>query len=412
MEILIAAGHVPTPSARHAAAKTSFYLCEYFARKHRLHLLTFATREGLVGFRDEDLSLFASWKIIPVRNRDRLRGVLTAMGLPLAIAARNSPKYKTELYKVIAGQHFDVVLLDHTAMFQYADDLLGTMVVGGNAHDIVTQNWARRAASSGNFVAKRLLRAEANRMCKWERKIFGKLDFVLVPSEKDRDLLLNLQPKATTIVIDPWVTPTGGNDAIAVESGALLYWGAMNRPENVDAARWAAKEILPRIRRCVPSAKLYIAGNQGEALADEFSGRDDIVITGFVKDVAGLMARMNVALLPLRQGAGIKLKTLECMTAGLPVVTTPVGEEGIGGTCGVHYFVSENAERLAADAVRLLLNPPEARKMGECARRFMEQRQDFTGRLAEVERFLEARVAQANTQRGRDRELSGNTVRS
>ena len=395
MEILIAASHVPASNGRHAGAKTSFYLCEYFARKHRLHLLTFATEEGLEGFQLEDMSQFASWKIIPVTNRDRLWGALTAPSLPLAIAARNLRRYRKVLRKLIAEHGFDVVLLDHTAMFQYAADLTGTMVVGGNAHDIVTQNWTRRAVAAKNPIARLLLNNEANRMRNWEKEAFSRLDFILVPSDKDRNFLLELQPKATAITIDPWVSSTVGGDTTNFEPGTLLYWGAMNRAENVDAALWAANEILPKIRQAVPTAKLYIAGSHSEELAKEFSGKDNIVVTGFVKDIAALMARMDIALLPLRQGAGIKVKTLECMTSGLPVVTTPVGEEGVGGTPGVHYLVAENADELAAHTIRLLLNPSTARKMGRFAQQFMEQRQNFAGRLAEVERFLEERVAQS-----------------
>ena len=76
----------------------------------------------------------------------------------------------------------------------------------------------------------------------------------------------------------------------------------------MDAARWAATEILPRIRQLVPSAKLYIAGNHGEVLANEFAGRDDIVITGFVEDVPGLMARMNLPFSPCARELGSRSK--------------------------------------------------------------------------------------------------------
>lgn len=393
MKILVAAGHVPSPSVRHAAAKTSYYLCRYLAERHQLHLLAFATREGLVGFGEQDMAIFRSWRILPVKNGDRFWGALTAPGLPLAIAARNSHTYRQELNSLLAEQAFDVILLDHTAMFQYSPSGPRSIIAVGNAHDIVSQNWSRRVTVSRNALARTLLRVEAGRMRSWEQNAFATLDAVLVPSEKDRKLLLEMQPKATVLVIDPWVSAGHATNNPNPEPGALLYWGAMNRTENIDAARWAATEILPRIRKAVPQAKLYIAGNHGEALAKEFAERTDIRITGFVEDVQSLMTRMSVALLPLRQGAGIKVKTLECMAAGLPVVTTPVGEEGVGGTDGVHYLVAESAEDLAAHAVRLLLQPEDARKMGESAKQFLVARQDFSGKLAAVEQFIEKQIA-------------------
>lgn len=393
MKILVAAGHVPSPSVRHAGGKFSYHLCRYLAERHELHLLAFATREGLVGFCAQDMAIFRSWRMIPVKNSDRLWGALTAPSLPLAIAARNSHTYRHELHSLLAGQAFDVVLLDHTAMFQYSPKTPKSIIAVGNAHDIVTQNWSRRVTMARNPLVRKLLRVEAGRMRSWERNAFATLDVVLVPSEKDRKLLLEMQPKATVLVIDPWVSADHDTNRSDPEPGTLLYWGAMNRAENIDAARWAATEILPRIRKSVPHAKLYIAGNHGEVLAREFTERTDIRITGFVDDVQSLMARMSIALLPLRQGAGIKVKTLECMSAALPVVTTPVGEEGVGGTDGVHYLVAESAEELAAHAVRLLLHPEVARKMGESGKQFLLARQDFSGKLAAVERFIEKRIA-------------------
>lgn len=395
MKVLVAAGHVPSPSVRHAAAKTSYHLCRYLAERHELHLLAFATSEGLIGFCANDMAIFRSWQIVLVGNLGRLRGALATPWLPLAIASRNSHGYRRALRRLLQEHDFDVVLLDHTAMFQYAHNLPKGLVVVGNAHDIVTQNWSRRVVAARSPLVRILLSFEANRMRSWEQDAFARLDCVLVPSEKDQKLLLEMQHRATALVIDPWVSGDGEGGRLECEPGALLYWGAMNRTENIDAARWAAVEILPRIRQVVPNAKLYIAGNHGEVLAKEFRERSDVRITGFVDDVQSLMARMSVALLPLRQGAGIKVKTLECMSAGLPVVTTSVGEEGVGGTHGVHYQVAESAEQLAAYTIRLLQYPAEASLMGQRAAEFIRHRQDFSGRMAEVERFIKERVQKA-----------------
>ncbi len=392
MKILVAAGHVPSPSVRHAAAKTSFHVCKFLAERNELHLLAFSTREGLAGFHKDDLEIFRSWKMIPIDNRDRLLGALSAPTLPLAIAARNSRRYRNDLHHLLGDLDFDSVVLDHTAMFQYARCLPKSLVTVGNAHDIVTQNWSRRMETARTRLARILLRIEADRMRSWEQQAFEKLDCVLVPSEKDKKLLLDMQPHATALVIDPWVSGAGEGVRLEPEPGALLYWGAMNRAENIDAARWAAIEVLPKIRHAVPHAKLYIAGNHGEVLAKEFSDRTDIRITGFVEDIQSLMERMSVALLPLRQGAGIKVKTLECMAAGLPVVTTSVGEEGVGGIHGVHYQVAEGADQLAAYTIQLLQDQVEARRMGQRAAEFIRQRQNFAGRMAQVERFVERRV--------------------
>ena len=93
---------------------------------------------------------------------------------------------------------------------------------------------------------------------------------------------------------------------------------------------------------------------------------------------------------PLRQGAGIKIKTLECMAAGVAVVTTPVGAEGIAATHGVHFLIGETAQELTSYAARLLRWPEEARQMGERARDWFASEYDFDGPMAAFEHFLVA----------------------
>jgi glycosyltransferase involved in cell wall biosynthesis len=398
MEILFAAGHLPAAQGRQAGARVSYYLSEYLARKHRVHMLAFASTDEMTHFNEQDMSQYASWKIETVTSKSRILGVLQAPQLPLAISARQSKSYHNEFNKVLASQRIDVVIFDHTAMFQYVKDLPYPCVSAGLALDVLTQSWERRVTTTNNPFKRQILNIETGRMRTWEKAIFSRLDLVLVLSEKDKTLVKTMQPQANVMVIDPWITTFNDNVGIAREPGALIFWGAMNRKENIDAAHRAADSILPRIRESVPYAKLYLAGSHSEALASEYAGRSDIVVTGFVQDVASLMARMEVALLPLSRGAGIKIKTLECMEAGLPVVTTSVGEEGVGGTRGVHYLVTESDESLAADAISLLRDSKTARTIGDAARKFMSGRYKFYEHLAEVERCLEDHVEKSYEQ--------------
>jgi polysaccharide biosynthesis protein PslH len=394
MDILIAAGHLPSPGGPQAGHKCSYFAYEYLARRHRLHLIAFANKNEVAGLGRAKLEIFASHELLPVNRRVRLMGALTAPTLPLAIAARHSGSFRTRLEQAVRVRKPDLVIFDHTAMFQFVESAPATVVTAGIAHDVYTQVWDRKAAQARNPVLKPLLRAESRRMQSWETSAFRNLDLVIAFNEKDKHLIETLEPAATTIAVDPWMSLPISKAGSTREPGALIFWGAMDRLENVDAARWAAKELLPAIRQSVPHAKLYIAGNRGEHLAQEFAGREEIVVTGFVDDVGELMSRMEIALLPLRLGAGIKIKTLECMAAGLPVVTTSVGAEGVGGTGGRDYFVAEKADEIVQHTLSLLHNPPAAREMGARAIEFIAKRWDFEGRMHSLEAFLTQRVVE------------------
>jgi polysaccharide biosynthesis protein PslH len=394
MEVIFAAAHLPGSQGRQAGQKVSYHICEYLAKRHRIHLLPFVPESDLAGFTREELGIFASYDLVPLNNSVRLAGVLSAPHMPLAIAARHSASYRRKLRKLVRETRADVVIFDHTAMFQYAADIAAEALCMGIAHDICTQGWRRKIMGVRHRFAQFMLGIEAGRMERWERLVSAQLDFVVTLSDKDKRFIEELQPKVKAIVIDAWFSPPASEAAAQREPGAMIFFGAMDRAENVDAARWAANELLPKIRRSAPHARLYIAGNRGEQIASEFVGRDDIVITGFVQDVGALMSRMELALLPLRLGAGIKIKTLECMAAGLPVVTTSVGEEGIGGTHAVHYCVAETADDLARHAIHLLESPSEAQEMGSRAKEFVTKNRRFSERMQSLEDALVDAVAQ------------------
>lgn len=394
MEIVFAAGHLPMSRGRQAGFKTSYFMCEYLGRRHRVHLLALAPISELAFLDTQDMGIFVSWQTMPVTNRVRLLGILSSLTLPLAIGARHSLAFRRKLRSLSRDCHPDVVIFDHTALFQYVADVPSPALKVGSAHDIYTQMWRRKASRAGNPVLSLLLGMEASRMERWEKNACTLLDLVVTHSDKDKQLLESLEPTARVMAIDPWSDPLNCHADAAREHGSIIFWGAMDRPENSDAVRWIVKEILPAIRRDVPRAKLYIAGSKGERLAPEFGSRADIVITGFVEDIGSLMARMEIALLPLRLGAGIKVKTMECMAAGLPIVTTSVGAEGIGGLNGTHYLVAEDADTIAQHAVRLLRNTAAAREMGGRAAEFIAQTRDFTARMKRIEDALTRAVAE------------------
>jgi glycosyltransferase involved in cell wall biosynthesis len=111
------------------------------------------------------------------------------------------------------------------------------------------------------------------------------------------------------------------------------------------------------VRERVPDFKFYVAGSRSEEVASITDGVPNVTRTGFVDDIGGFLSEMQVALLPIRQGAGVKVKTLECMAAGVAVVTTAVGAEGIPATHGVHFLIGETQEDLAKLTIQLLLRP-------------------------------------------------------
>lgn len=391
MKILVLSGHSPSPRARQAGQKTSYYICEFLARKHEVHLLSFITEDEAQSFRPEDMEIFRSCDFVPVTNWTRLYGVLAAPRSPLSVAARFAQDFRRKLKRLLKNGSYDVAILDHTAMWQYRDMLDSVPLVGGSAHDVLSQLWSRRAATAGRSVLRWLSKIEHERVQNWERIALRKLDFVSPHSEKDGRLLCALEPAVLQCPIQPWHTPAPPPNSTATtrEPLSVVFWGAMNRSENVDAIRFALSEIIPRIRAQVPESCFFVAGSHSDSLHElKVSRPVNVVATGYVEDIYGFLSRMQVALLPLRLGAGIKVKTLECMAAGVAVVTTPIGIEGVGGVHGKHYMLGESPDELASHVVRLLTSPAECEALGVRARELVCSEHQFAASMEKFCSFL------------------------
>ena len=394
MEILFLSAHLPSPHARQAGQKISYYLCQYLAARHTLHLLSFANVAETEGCKDEDWHIFASHTLVPITMARRLLGIVLEPGLPLSVAARSQPNFCRAIRSILKSNQFDVVILDHMAMWQYAEFVTSGSLRAGIAHDVLSELWARKGENRGirGFGARR----EARRLQNWERNVSRKLDLICSFSDKDSQQLANRAEQVPRCVLQPWFAqPSGESLSAAVrQPNSIVFSGAFDRRENVDAVAFAMDEILPRVAAAVPQYSFHLAGGAIGRLS-RLAARDSRTrLAGYVSDLPDFLNRMQIALLPLREGAGIKIKVLECMAAGVAVVTTPVGAEGIPGHDGVHFLVGRTAEELARHTILLFRDPTLCTRIGKCAREFIRDNYDFERSARDFEWTLMQRLSQ------------------
>jgi glycosyltransferase involved in cell wall biosynthesis len=173
-------------------------------------------------------------------------------------------------------------------------------------------------------------------------------DQTWVVSTDEAALLESLVPGVDVRVI-PTIQGSQPTTPTFDERRDLLFVGNFNHPPNQDAMRWSAAEVLPAIRRRLPDVRLHVAGG---ALPDSVRDQldDGFVVHGWAPDLSELYGSARLAFVPLRYGAGVKTKVTEAFGRGVPVVTTPVGVEGMPPELQALATVGTTAEELA-DAV-------------------------------------------------------------
>ncbi len=220
--------------------------------------------------------------------------------------------------------------------------------------------------------------AESKRLKRVEDRIFARVDHVMTPSADEATVIRADVPAAKVHVIPPYLVPAtplaqAGPDFAGRD--ALIFVGGYNHAPNVDAAVWLVRDIMPLVWAALPDVPLLLVGNAPPLAVLDLAGRR-VTVTGFVPDVAPLYARSRLSVSPLRYGAGVKGKIVASLQEGVPVITTPVGNEGLGLIHGTEAWVAETAADLAAGVIALYREPARCATMAQAAQAVL--RRDFS----------------------------------
>ncbi len=289
-------------------------------------------------------------------------------------------QYQTpELHALIAREHFDVLQVEETLLTPYAASLpvgsdTRTVLALHNIHFVQARRIAEIEATQGARVWRNF---NALMMRRYEPSIAARFDRVVAVSEVDRATLQGVAPDLTidvlpngvdTQVLQPLADPPARR--------ALVFVGTLNYRPCADAVLWLADAILPILRRRYPELDLWIVGKEPPAAVEALAS-EGVFVTGRVEDVTPYYERATLAVVPLRAGGGSRLKILEAMALGRPVVSTRVGAEGIDVTDGHDILLADDADAFAAAISRLLEERDLWRSIVSNARRFVEERHDW-----------------------------------
>jgi glycosyltransferase involved in cell wall biosynthesis len=174
------------------------------------------------------------------------------------------------------------------------------------------------------------------------------------------------------------------------EAGAMLFLGSFRHTPNQAALNWFAQEVLPRVLSRRPDARLVVVGSDPpprHALPDTAG----IELRGFVEDVREPLGRYAVFVCPILSGSGVRVKLLEAFAAGIPVVSTRLGAEGLGSQDGEFCALADEPAGFADKILELFEQPEQARAMAERSRREVVENWDaavLTRRLVESYRAV------------------------
>jgi len=197
---------------------------------------------------------------------------------------------------------------------------------------------------------------------------------------------------ARRVAVFPVGVDTESRTPPASEPGGqgILFVGSFVHTPNVDGILWFARNVFPRILRVHPAATLTIVGpDPPQPIRELGTAAGSIRVTGWVDELAPCYWGSRVVVAPLRFGSGIKMKVLEAMAFGRPVVTTSIGAEGLEVSPGENIFVQDTEDGFAEAVSVLLGHPEQARAVGMSARDLVKRRYSRDAARAQILQIYE-----------------------
>jgi sugar transferase (PEP-CTERM/EpsH1 system associated) len=293
---------------------------------------------------------------------------------PVGVAGDYSPPLAERIRACLARERYDLLVCD----FVQPSINLGEGVdcpVLLFQHNVESMIFERHARTATNALQRWFWRSQRRKMERFEREACQRFAGVVAVSEADRALFAERFAARRTFAIPTAVDAEYFRPgARPVVDGRLVFTGSMDWLPNEDAVLFFADEILPRITARVPGATLAVVGRSpSPRLRRRLGMRSEISITGRVDDIRPHLAHAAVYVIPLRIGGGTRIKAYEAMAMAKPVVSTPVGVEGLPVRDGEHLVLAERAEDFAAAVADLLQEPDRRRRLGQAARCFVQE---------------------------------------
>jgi len=303
------------------------------------------------------------------------RNLLSA--LPYSVTSHQSPAMREAANRVAREQAIDLWQFEWSP---YVDALDASIMAPRLviAHNVDTLIWQRYYENETRFLHRRFLKSQWRKFEAFEKRAFARADRVVAVSEEDARLIRTQFGQPATDVVDNGID----REFFASVEGphdphTILFLGALDWRPNLDAVELLLSKIFPEVRRQEPNAKLVIVGRNPSAGLIAKAESMGVELHANVPDVRPFLGQAGVMTVPLRIGGGSRLKILEALASGLPVVSTRVGAEGLHLTPGEH-FVEADENAMASALVDAIRRPVIVRQQADAARKLVAQQYDWS----------------------------------
>jgi glycosyltransferase involved in cell wall biosynthesis len=362
----------------------SYNLVKLLAQKHDIIYLAYAKLPEDAA-KIEELSSFC-YRVIPVPDlrteKWKLRYYLDVCknifsNKPFSTVYHITDYYKDILDETIKNENPDIVHCEWSNLAPFLENITDRPTVI-SAHNVESDIWKRLSGSSKNVLVKYIGKQQAERIEDLEKYWYPRVSCCIAVSKSDQEVIRGYGAHVEVIdngvdldYYDEWRNASGAAHTIA-------FTASFDTFSNQDGAFYFLREIFPLIRRADPQMQLFLIGkNPPKSLLRLANVDSGIHITGTVADVRPYLKDIALCVVPLRIGGGSRLKILEAMAMQKPVVSTPIGAEGLEVTNKINIMLEENPVKFAETVLQLVADKRKRKSIAQAGYDFVKQNYDW-----------------------------------
>ncbi len=306
----------------------------------------------------------------------------------------NNGEFRQRLSGLLREEQFDVVQLEGPYPGCYLDVVRAgsTAMIAFRAHNVEHLIWARKAKNERWFLKRWYLLNMASRLERFEMDLVRQADCLVAISPVDEACFREKGAGQPSITI-----PTGLSLPLYPESPlpsrpSVFFIGALDWLPNQEGLKWFLAHVLEPLVARIPEVRFHVAGRNAPELFKRRLRRSHIIYHGEVEDARAFMRSHRVMVAPLLTGSGIRIKILEAMALGRPVVTTRIGIEGIRAENGREVVVADDPESFKDQIINLINEEGLAEELAAGGRRFIQENFDTFRLSTRLSQFFKEQV--------------------
>lgn len=388
LKILIICHSLPSPSnaTSHRVLESLKYLSEKY--KHDIVIVAFKGRGEY-----PDLSNYCRVETVDILTiSDNIYNIVNTF-LPKNIFSEtpnifnHSPKMHRKVAELLTKHKFDLIGIDHWSMLYYVLELgVPQVLLEIMPASKIYQTYFQLER---NMITRMQLLLKYYATKNFER-MWNRLDIAIAVSESQKKSVSSYLPGINIEVI-PHGIDTDYYRAVDVEQDipTLIISGGMDRLLNVKGVLWFYSKVYPLIKESMPLVRLYIVGRSPAMEILRLSVDESVIVTGYVKDLRPYFSHAWVVVAPLSDNFGVKVRVLQAMAMGKPVVSTSMVTSGIDVSAGENIILADDPREFADRVIELLNNGDLRKRIGANARKLMEEKHSWEKLTDELNELLE-----------------------